>query len=266
VSKDLASGRRRAQLTLVGGPTALIEYGPLRLLTDPTFDGPGDYPRPGTSVVLRKLVGPAIPPAEIMPVDVVAISHDHHSDNLDEGGRALLDEVPLVLTTDAGAERLGGVAVGMRPGDGVDLEGGARIVAVAAHHGPPDGWEKNGPVIGFVLSGPDLPRIYVSGDNASPRLVEEIVRDRGPFDVAVLFVGGAQVPEAWGPGVNLTLDAALATEAARALGDAPIVPIHQDGWAHFSSSPADLEAAFAAAGLADRLRPVHPGETVSLIG
>jgi L-ascorbate metabolism protein UlaG (beta-lactamase superfamily) len=252
------------RLTLVGGPTALIEYGPLRILTDPTFDGPGDYPRPGTPVVLHKLAGPAIPAAEILPVDVVLLSHDHHSDNLDRSGRELLDEVPLVLTTEAGAERLGGVAVGMKPDDGVDLEGGVRIVAVPAHHGPPDGWEKNGPVIGFVLSGPDLPRVYVSGDNASPALVEEIVAGHGPFDSAVLFVGGAQVPEAWGPGVNLTLDAAGAVEAARALGDATIVPIHEDGWAHFTTSPADLEAAFADAGLAERLHMVHPGETVPL--
>lgn len=57
------------RVTLVGGPTALTEYGPLRLLTDPTFDEPGDYPRPGTPVVLHKLVGPAIPAAEILPVD-----------------------------------------------------------------------------------------------------------------------------------------------------------------------------------------------------
>jgi L-ascorbate metabolism protein UlaG (beta-lactamase superfamily) len=249
-------------LTLVGGPTALIEYGPLRILTDPTFDGPGDYPRPGTTVVLQKLVGPAIPAAQILPVDVVLISHDHHSDNLDHSGRELLAEVPLVLTTDAGAERLGGGAVGMVPGDGVDLDGGVRVVAVPAHHGPPDGWEKNGPVIGFVLSGPDLPRVYLSGDNAAPALVEEIVAAHGPFDAVVLFAGGAQVPEAWGPDVNLTLDAAAAVEAARALGDAPIVPIHQEGWAHFTSSPADLEAAFAVAGLGDRLRPVRPGETV----
>jgi L-ascorbate metabolism protein UlaG (beta-lactamase superfamily) len=45
-------------LRLVGGPTALISYGGLRLLTDPTFDPPGDYPRPGTNIVLRKLAGP----------------------------------------------------------------------------------------------------------------------------------------------------------------------------------------------------------------
>lgn len=47
-------------LQLVGGPTALITYGGLRVLTDPTFDPPGDYPRPGTQVVLHKLVGPAV--------------------------------------------------------------------------------------------------------------------------------------------------------------------------------------------------------------
>ena len=32
-----------AQITLIGGPTALIEVAGYRLLTDPTFDPPGDY-------------------------------------------------------------------------------------------------------------------------------------------------------------------------------------------------------------------------------
>jgi L-ascorbate metabolism protein UlaG (beta-lactamase superfamily) len=30
-------------LTYIGGPTILIEVGALRLLTDPTFDPPGNY-------------------------------------------------------------------------------------------------------------------------------------------------------------------------------------------------------------------------------
>ena len=34
------------QITLIGGPTALIEIGGFRLLTDPTFDPPGDYQLP----------------------------------------------------------------------------------------------------------------------------------------------------------------------------------------------------------------------------
>ena len=43
------------RLLLIGGPTALIDYGGLRFLTDPTFDPPGEHPRPGTNIVLRKL-------------------------------------------------------------------------------------------------------------------------------------------------------------------------------------------------------------------
>ena len=44
-------------ITLIGGPTALIEIDGFRLLTDPTFDAPGDYPLP--HVKLEKLAGPA---------------------------------------------------------------------------------------------------------------------------------------------------------------------------------------------------------------
>jgi len=77
-------------VTLVGGPTALLEYGGLRLLTDPTFDdAPRTYGRDGAPS-LQKTEGPAITADQIGDVDVVLISHDHHPDNLDESGRAYL--------------------------------------------------------------------------------------------------------------------------------------------------------------------------------
>jgi len=41
-------------------------------------------------------------------VDAVLLSHDHHFDNLDAGGRAFLAGAADLLTTEAGAERLGG--------------------------------------------------------------------------------------------------------------------------------------------------------------
>jgi L-ascorbate metabolism protein UlaG (beta-lactamase superfamily) len=105
--------------------------------------------------------------------------------------------------------------------------------------------------------------MYVSGDNAAVAVVERIARQHGPFDGAILFAGGAQVPVAYGD-VLLTLDAQRAVEAAALLAPAVIVPIHQEGWAHFSSGPDKLRDAFAAAGLADRLRPLAPGEQVIL--
>jgi L-ascorbate metabolism protein UlaG (beta-lactamase superfamily) len=67
-------------MTLIGGPTALIEIGGLRFLTDPTFDAPGEYQLP--HVTLQKLSGPALTADQVGNVDVVLLSHDQHSDNL----------------------------------------------------------------------------------------------------------------------------------------------------------------------------------------
>jgi L-ascorbate metabolism protein UlaG (beta-lactamase superfamily) len=258
----------RPTLRLVGGPTALIAFGGLRLLTDPTFDPPGDHPRPGTPVVLHKLTGPAMPAEELEPIDAVLLSHDHHADNLDPSGRRFLTRAGRVLTTDTGAERLESDATAMRPGDTVELQrpggGSIQVTAVRADHGPPEVAAKNGPVIGFILRGADLPTLYVSGDNASVEVVREIVEGHGPIDSAVLFAGGAEVPERWGPGAYLTLTPDAALEAARLLDNAPIVPIHQEGWAHFSFGPEDLRRTFEAAGEADRLRSVEPGGVVPL--
>jgi hypothetical protein len=96
-------------------------------------------------------------------------------------------------------------------------------------------------------------------------VVGGIVSEQGPFDSAVLFCGGAAVPELWGEGAYLTLTPDSAVEAARLLGDAPIVPVHQEGWGHFSFGPDDLRQAFEEAGLAGRLRAVAPGEQVDLV-
>ena len=101
------------KVTLIGGPTAIIEVGSFRLITDPTFDGPGEYRLP--HVTLTKLGRPALTAREIGPIDAVLLSHDQHSDNLDNAGRALLSEVPRVLTTVAGAKRLAGRSEGLLP-------------------------------------------------------------------------------------------------------------------------------------------------------
>lgn len=59
----------------------------------------------------------------------------------------------------------------------------------------------------------------------------------------------------WTPSpANLTFSAAEAVAAARAFPHALIVPLHFEGWEHFTESQEDVAGAFAAAGLADRLR------------
>ena len=77
----------------------------MRLLTDPTFDPPGDYPIGNRALV--KTAGPAFGPDEAGTVDAVLLSHDQHPDNLDKAGRAFLSSAPVVLSTASAAERIG---------------------------------------------------------------------------------------------------------------------------------------------------------------
>ena len=242
-----------------GGPTVSFDLGGLTFMTDPTFDGPGDYPI-GTRT-LTKTAAATGSPADAGPVDVVLLSHDQHPDNLDAAGRDFCRTVPLVLCTPTTAERLGPPARALPTWAHVDLprpggDGDLRVTAVPAQHGP-DGTEHlTGPVTGFVLHGDGLPTVYVSGDNASLRVVEEIAARFPHVDVAILFGGAARTPllgEA-----NLTLDARDMVEATRILGVSQVVPVHIDSWSHFTEGPGDVRAAFTAAGLAHLLLMPQP--------
>lgn len=233
----------------VGGPTLRFRYADLTWLTDPTFDPPGDYPIP---VVLHKLTGPAVPPDRLGPIDVVLLSHDQHADNLDRAGRALLPSVPTVLSTPDAVGRLPGVT-GLERWQTVPVAGGVEVTAVPALHGPdhPETERLSGVVTGFVLRAPGEPTVYVSGDNASVALVAEIVERLGPIDLAVLNVGAANVGR-FGD-ADATLNARTALRASELLGDAMIIAVHGEGWAHFSESLDHLRRTFVYAGRAEKL-------------
>src|SRR6202044_171159 len=125
-------------IALIGGPTALLEIGGFRLLTDPTFDAPGAYQLP--HVKLEKLQGPAISAEAVGKVDAVLLSHDQHSDNLDHSGKDFLAQAGRVLTTIAGARRLGHHAEGLAPWASTGLPGkdgrSLTIPAPPARHAP----------------------------------------------------------------------------------------------------------------------------------
>jgi L-ascorbate metabolism protein UlaG (beta-lactamase superfamily) len=249
----------RATITYIGGPTALIEIGGVRMLTDPTFDPAGtDYRFP--QYTLRKTAAPALAPTDLGRIDAVLLSHDHHADNLDNAGRAFLSRARAVITTRAGAARLGRGAMSLEPWQWVELASPAggivRVTGTPARHGPADG--DRGPVVGFLLRQGDVeePAIYVSGDTVWYEGVTQVAR-RGPIGLALLFMGAARVREV-GP-AHLTFTASEAVEAARAFADATIAPLHYEGWAHFSESRAEIDAAFGAAGLQERLAWLAPG-------
>jgi L-ascorbate metabolism protein UlaG (beta-lactamase superfamily) len=251
-------------LTLIGGPTLLIEFAGIRFLTDPTLD-PRETDYKTNVYTLHKTADPGLAADQLGKIDYVLLSHDHHFDNLDHAGRAMLKDVTAVYTTTAGAGRLAGNAVGLTPWQKVEVKaGGNRIIeitATPARHGPADG--DRGPVIGFVLTLKDEAKasLYISGDTVWFEGVAEVAQ-RFPAKALVLFMGAATVKEV-GPN-HLTMTAREALQAAEAFPGVPIIPIHCDGWAHFMESRKDILDTFERAGQAERLVLLEPGHRTRL--
>ncbi|MGM7669907.1 MBL fold metallo-hydrolase [Microbacterium sp. A93] len=252
------------QLTLIGGPTALLTYAGYTFLTDPTFDAPGDHESPAGT--LQKTLGPAIAVADLPTIDAILLSHDEHADNLDDAGRALVESgsVP-VLGNPASAARVP-TMTGLVTGEQHTLTAPGRdpvtITAVPARHGPEGCEPYTGPVTGFILSSDSTPTVYISGDNASLEAVEQVAADFGPVDVAVLFAGAARLGIF--DNAPLTFTGPMAAEAARILQARVAAPLHADSWKHLSEGVEDVTRAFAEAGLQDVLRVPEPGAPLEL--
>ncbi|MFC9995953.1 MBL fold metallo-hydrolase [Nocardia sp. NPDC127526] len=241
----------------IGGPTVRFRYGNLTWLTDPTFDEPGSY---NVGITLRKLTGPAVPADRIGAVDVVLLSHDQHPDNLDTSGRQFLTTVDRVLSTPDAAGRMEGVQ-GLQNWESVRI-GDVTVTGVPALHGPEGAEALSGVVTGFILQADGQPTVYVSGDNASVDLVEQIATRIGRIDLAILNVGAANV-ERFGD-TDVTLNGRTAVKAAAALGNALIIPVHAEGWAHFSESLDYLIRNFDYAGRTNQLRIPVAGEPLTV--
>lgn len=255
------------RITHIGGPTALIEIGSLRLLTDPTFEPAGYRYPPESPNALVKTAAPAIAAAALGRIDSVLLSHDQHADNLDAAGRAVLAQAGQTLTTPVGAERLGGNARGVATWETVTLTGAdgmiVRVTATPARHGPEAVMPLAGDVAGFMLEwdGQQRGALYVSGDTVLFEGVEEVAR-RYQVGVALLHCGAAR-SKRLGPD-PLTLTGTEAVQLAALLPDATIIPIHYEGWAHFSEGRDAITAAFAGTPAASRLRFLPLGQPVSI--
>lgn len=257
------------RITHIGGPTALIEFGGWRLLTDPTFDLPGRRYGFGWGAASRKLAGPTVRPSELGPIDAVLLSHDHHGDNLDDAGRELLPSAGVVLTTVPGAKRLGGNARGLAPWGTTRLEQPNRptieVTATPCRHGPPMSRLITGDVVGFALGwdGQQDGVLWITGDTVMYDGLREVA-DRLRVDTALLHLGSVRFPVT-GP-VRYTMTAREAIELCRLLRPRTAIPVHYEGWTHFRQGRGAVDGEFAKApgGIGQNLRWLPLGVPVAV--
>ncbi|MBS2027517.1 MAG: MBL fold metallo-hydrolase [Deltaproteobacteria bacterium] len=254
------------RITHIGTATVLLELGALRVLTDPALDPPGRTYHFGFGTRSIKNRAPTLPPEGLGRIDAVLLSHDHHADNLDEAGRAMLPSVARVVTTPSGSKRLAalGNVSGLAPWQSTELErDGVRVkvTATPARHGPPLSRPVAGEVVGFVLESPGLSQgpIYISGDTVWFGGVAEVAQ-RFRVGTALLHMGGVSFPIS-GP-LRYTFNSDEAVRAAEALGAKTVIPIHYDGWTHFREQRANSERNLEKLGA--RVRWLKQGEPTEL--
>lgn len=249
-------------VTFFGTATLLLEVrrgdDVLHLLTDPVFDAPGkDYRVAGLEAfTYTRLVGATGAATTLPPIDAVLLSHDHHGDNLDTEGRKVAARAARVLTTDAGARRLRrrGTprAEGFAAWQSTVVSKGAlsvTVTATPARHGPLGTTAITGPVIGFLLEweGQQGGGVWISGDTVWYGALRGLA---GRVGVAFVHLGAATFKVL--PWFRYTMNARDAVKAARVLSPRVVVPIHFEGWSHFSEDRAAAEQTFSAAQVATR--------------
>jgi N-acyl-phosphatidylethanolamine-hydrolysing phospholipase D len=268
----LAARDDRLAITWLGHATAVLEVGPVRVLTDPMWS---ERASPLSFAGPKRWVAPPIALEALPPIDLVLLSHNHY-DHLDvptvrrfarlqPAARWL---VPLGLR--AFVERLGVPMVEECGWWDERRVGPARVVCTPAQHfsarGPGDrnttlwcGWT--------VAAG--TRRVFFAGDTGYHPEFGEIARRLGPFD-AVLLPVGAYAPRWFMRPVHMDPDDAVAAYAdlAGANGAArpAMVPIH---WGTFKLTdepmdepPQRAREAWRRAGLAEAdLWLLRHGET-----
>ena len=221
------------RLTWMGHATVLAEIQGRRVLFDPVW-GERCSPFPGFGP--RRLHPNPLPLAELGPVDLVVVSHDHY-DHLD------MDAIRELVTSGADFAVPLGVGAHLEhwgvPADRIvelDWNESARVAGLTLTATPARHYCARGPRTGthqlwasWVVAGRQH-KVFHSGDTGYFPGFAEIGAQHGPFDATMMQIGAYS--EFW-PEVHMTPE-----EGVRAHGDlgggAVLLPIH---WATFDLAP-----------------------------
>jgi L-ascorbate metabolism protein UlaG (beta-lactamase superfamily) len=197
----------RERVSWLGHATALIELGPLAVLTDPVLRGRVAH--------LRRHVPPADTPDRL---DAVLLSHLHRDHADGPSLRLLPPDVPVIVPAGAaGVVRRLGVreVIELRAGESLPLRDATVTAVPAEHEGRRSPLHSSVPALGFVVERGT--RVYFAGDTD----LFDGMAELAPLDVALLPIWG------WGGSLGPGhLDPRAAARAVALLRPRVVVPIH----------------------------------------
>lgn len=245
--------------THIRNATALLETGGVRLLVDPWFAPQGAGRSFGGTEVRSPIAPLPMEPAEILDgVDALLLTH-RHEDHFDEAARdALPRDLPVLLTEPdvAPVAELGFSDITVLK-EGTEWRG-LTFKPTIAIHGPEWLLERLGPVSGYVIRAAGDPAIYLASDTIMVDAVRDVIASEVP-GVVVVNAGGAYLQGKHGP---IIMEAPDVVETAKLARTATVVAVHIEAADHCRVTRADVRAAAAEAGVADRVEVPEDGETL----
>ncbi|MET3025875.1 MBL fold metallo-hydrolase [Flavobacterium sp. UW10123] len=237
-------------ITHIDTACVLININGFKILTDPTLDKKdGFFPQYVSSPMAfsKKYCSPSLSIEEIGRVDLVLLSHDHHSDNLDKKGRIFIQTVPIVLSTKDAVKRLKNTnIIGLDNWQEYNIETekikNLKITAIPAQHTNIKRLNKvMGKVIGFTIEweGQQNGCLYISGDTVLFEGLYELEQKK-KVDIAILHLGAGAFPYLK-KNLRVTMNGEEAIATAQLLKPSIVIPIHYEGWWHFKQSVKSLK-------------------------
>ena len=189
---ELRANGTQPTVTWIGHATLMIQLGGSNILTDPNWAKHVGPPIVG----VRRLVPPGIRFEDLPRIHAVVISHDHY-DHLDlETVQRLAREHAPTFFVPLG---IGGWLAERGIGNVVELDWwqsrqfrGLTFTATPAQHGSGRGLLDQNERLwaSWVIAGAHGKRVFFGGDTGYTPVMAEIGRRLGPFDVAMLPIGG----------------------------------------------------------------------------
>jgi N-acyl-phosphatidylethanolamine-hydrolysing phospholipase D len=262
---ELRANGVKPTITWIGHATFLIQLDGLNILTDPNWN---DRASPVTFAGPRRVVPPGIRFADLPRIDAVVISHDHY-DHLDEQTvRRLVAAFHPRFFVPLGLKPL---LVGFGATDVVELDWWASaqlktvtFTATPAQHSS-GRWLRDHNLrlwSSWAIAAPGH-RLFFAGDTGYFSGFKEIGAKLGPFQVAMMPIGGY---EGWGshhPNHICPEEAVQAFEDVRAR---LLVPMH---WGTFDMNrepyhepPTRLLKEALRRGLEERMAVLNPGQEI----
>lgn len=241
----------KVTITHIDTACILLDINGYKIVTDPTLDNKdGVLPQYVSSpfAFSKKYIDPALTTEEIGKVDLVLLSHDHHSDNLDKNGRAFIKTVKTVLSTKDAERRLkNNNTIGLDNWEEYIIETekvkGLKITAIPAQHTNIKRLDRiMGKVIGFTIEweGQKNGCIYISGDTVLFEGIHEL-KKRKKVDIAILHLGAGAFPYLK-RNLRVTMNGEEAIATTKLLNPNIVIPIHYEGWWHFKQSVKSLKS------------------------